>query len=143
MTLRRTFSCAASAVWRTWRILSNTFRPSFAVFNPATWRGGEPDLDGVAKMVINDFLRGKIPWYTPPPKGAGADNGKIEGREGRLGEMGRKRKLDETASEPAAEAESSESQPDGEFEGFDGEDDDDNDSIANLEVSDVESGEED
>lgn len=106
-------------------------------------RGGEPDLDGVAKMVINDFLRGKIPWYTPPPKGAGADNGKIEGREGRLGEMGRKRKLDETASEPAAEAESSESQPDGEFEGFDGEDDDDNDSIANLEVSDVESGEED
>ncbi|KAF3386756.1 hypothetical protein F1880_000759 [Penicillium rolfsii] len=108
-------------------------------------RGGEPDLDGVAKMVINDFLRGKIPWYTPPPKGNDANNEKIEGREGRLGEMGRKRKLEETASEPAAEAESSESQPDGEFEGFDEEDDedDDNDSIANLEVSDVESGEED
>ncbi|RKF63438.1 Nucleolar GTP-binding protein 2 [Erysiphe neolycopersici] len=30
--------------------------------------GGEPDIDGVAKMVLNDFLRGKIPWYTPPPE---------------------------------------------------------------------------
>lgn len=107
-------------------------------------RGGEPDLDGVAKMVINDFLRGKIPWYTPPPKGEAGDSEKIEGREGRLGEMGRKRKLDEAESEPANEAESSESQNDGEFEGFDdGNDDDDDDSIANLEISDVESGEED
>ncbi|PHH88768.1 hypothetical protein CDD83_7075 [Cordyceps sp. RAO-2017] len=33
-------------------------------------RGGEPDLDGVAKMVLNDFMRGKIPWFTPVP---GAD----------------------------------------------------------------------
>lgn len=24
-------------------------------------KGGEPDVDGVAKMVISDFLRGKIP----------------------------------------------------------------------------------
>lgn len=104
-------------------------------------RGGEPDLDGVAKMIINDFLRGKIPWYTPPPKANGTTDEKIEGRDGRLGEMGRKRKLDE--SEPAEENASSDSQPNEEFEGFDGEDDDDNDSIANLEVSDVESGEED
>jgi len=120
-------------------------------------KGGEADLDGVAKMVINDFLRGKIPWYTPPPKGKGKDgkeDGKdgedagVEGREGRLGEMGRKRKLDEN-NEPAekdAEAESSDSQPDKdeddddeEFGGLDS----DNDSIANIEVSDVESGEED
>lgn len=108
-------------------------------------KGGEPDLDGVAKMVINDFLRGKTPWFTPPPKGTtGDEDEKIDGRDGRLGEMGRKRKIDETeASEPADEN-SSESQPEEEFEGFDeGEDeDDDNDSIANLEVSDVESGEE-
>jgi len=27
-------------------------------------KGGEPDLDGVAKMVLNDFLRGKLPWFT-------------------------------------------------------------------------------
>ena len=31
-------------------------------------KGGEADVDGVAKMVIHDFLRGKIPWYTPPPE---------------------------------------------------------------------------
>ena len=30
-------------------------------------KGGEPDSDSVAKMVLNDFLRGKLPWYIPPP----------------------------------------------------------------------------
>ncbi|SZE99298.1 unnamed protein product [Blumeria hordei] len=68
--------------------------------------GGEPDVDGVAKMVINDFLRGKIPWYTPPPKSEDADGAKvegIEGRQGRLGEMGRKRKRDDEASETKSE----------------------------------------
>ncbi|PYH92890.1 NGP1NT-domain-containing protein [Aspergillus ellipticus CBS 707.79] len=108
-------------------------------------RGGEPDLDGVAKMVINDFLRGKIPWYTPPPHTADAEGEKVGGREGRLGEMPRKRKLDDTTSEAADDAKASKKQASGseneEFEGFDSEDDDD-DSIANLEVSDEESGEE-
>jgi nuclear GTP-binding protein len=109
-------------------------------------RGGEPDLDGVAKMVINDFLRGKIPWFTPPPKGDGKEDEKIGGREGRLGEMGRKRKIDQTEpteeeeEEEEEEDESSDAKP--EFEGFD-EGEDSDDSIANLEVSDVESGEED
>ncbi|KAL4770374.1 NUC091 domain-containing protein [Aspergillus nidulans var. acristatus] len=109
-------------------------------------RGGEPDLDGVAKMVINDFLRGKIPWFTPPPFTPGEEGEKIEGREGRLGEMGRKRKIDETsqdASEGQEGQNQSASDSEEEFEGFDDEQDDsDNDSIANLEVSDEESGEE-
>ncbi|KAJ6095586.1 Nucleolar GTP-binding protein 2 [Penicillium sp. IBT 16267x] len=106
-------------------------------------KGGEPDLDGVAKMVINDFLRGKTPWFTPPPKPPVGEKETMEGPEGRLGEMGRKRKLEETetAPETADDGESSDSKPDEEFEGF--EEDDDNDSIANLEISDVESGEED
>ncbi|PHH59422.1 hypothetical protein CDD81_3208 [Ophiocordyceps australis] len=30
--------------------------------------GAEPDLDGVAKMVLNDFMRGRIPWFTPAPE---------------------------------------------------------------------------
>ncbi|KAI8867049.1 NGP1NT-domain-containing protein [Ramicandelaber brevisporus] len=30
-------------------------------------KGGEPDVGSVAKMVLNDWLRGKIPYYTPPP----------------------------------------------------------------------------
>ncbi|KAF4633089.1 hypothetical protein G7Y89_g5030 [Cudoniella acicularis] len=57
--------------------------------------GGEPDVDGVAKMVLNDFLRGKIPWFTPPPILEGAEEKGVEGRQGRLGEMGKKRKRDD------------------------------------------------
>ncbi|KJZ77580.1 Nucleolar GTP-binding protein 2 [Hirsutella minnesotensis 3608] len=64
-------------------------------------RGGEPDLDGVAKMVLNDFMRGKIPWFTPPPAPAAEEgsDGPIEGRTGRLGEMPRKRNRAESAGE--------------------------------------------
>ncbi len=64
-------------------------------------KGGEPDVDGAAKMVLNDFLRGKIPWFTPPPKKQGKEEADdaataevVEGREGRLGEMPGKRKVD-------------------------------------------------
>ncbi|KAJ6443102.1 nucleolar GTP-binding protein 2 [Purpureocillium lavendulum] len=53
-------------------------------------RGGEPDLDGVAKMVLNDFMRGKIPWFTPAPIDEEQD-GRLAGRDGKLGEMPRKR----------------------------------------------------
>lgn len=60
-------------------------------------KGGEPDVDGVARMVLNDFLRGKIPWFTPPPTLEGDDASGVEGREGRLGEM-KKRKRDDAES---------------------------------------------
>jgi nuclear GTP-binding protein len=30
-------------------------------------KGGEPDLDTCAKMVINDWMRGKIPYFVDPP----------------------------------------------------------------------------
>ena len=72
-------------------------------------RGGEADVDGVAKMVLNDFLRGKIPWFSAPPKKAGGvetdeKRGLVEGREGRLGEMlikGNKRKRDGAEADAA------------------------------------------
>lgn len=57
-------------------------------------KGGEADVDGAAKMVLNDFLRGKIPWFTPPPVIEGEEKG-IDGRKGALGEMGRKNKLED------------------------------------------------
>ncbi len=72
-------------------------------------RGGEPDVDGVAKMVLNDFLRGKIPWFSAPPKkdvvadGDRQEELRVDGREGRLGEMpskGQKRKRDQADTEP-------------------------------------------
>lgn len=31
-------------------------------------KGGEPDEHGVAKQIITDFNRGKIPWFVPPPQ---------------------------------------------------------------------------
>ena len=30
-------------------------------------KGGEPDLNIVARRVLSDWQRGKIPWFTPPP----------------------------------------------------------------------------
>jgi nuclear GTP-binding protein len=58
-------------------------------------KGGEADIDGAAKMVLNDWIRGKIPWFTPPPYKEGEDSGPVnEKREGRLGEMSKKRKRD-------------------------------------------------
>lgn len=30
-------------------------------------KGGEPDFNAVAKMVLNDWQRGKIPYFVPPP----------------------------------------------------------------------------
>lgn len=31
-------------------------------------QGGEPDLMTVAKMVLHDWQRGKIPFFVPPPR---------------------------------------------------------------------------
>ena len=34
---------------------------------PATLQGGEPDLRTVGKMVLNDWQRGRIPFFVKPP----------------------------------------------------------------------------
>jgi nuclear GTP-binding protein len=31
-------------------------------------KGGEPDLDAVAKIVLSDWVRGRIPFFVPPPE---------------------------------------------------------------------------
>lgn len=38
-------------------------------------KGGEPDCNAVAKMVLNDWQRGKIPYFVPPP---GHDSSQFE-----------------------------------------------------------------
>lgn len=94
-------------------------------------KGGEPDMDGCAKIVINDWIRGKLPWFTPPPMPEGMAEKGVAGREGRLGEMGKKRKRDEAGNDVAADAGGAEAQAEGdagseaqdsdeddEFEGF-------------------------
>lgn len=76
---------------------ATTFLELIARKNGRLLKGGEPDLDGCAKIVLNDYIRGKIPWFTAPPAREGAEDTSatgVDGREGRLGEMSRKRKRD-------------------------------------------------
>lgn len=46
---------------------SNDFLTSLAIRSGKLLKGGEPDLDTVAKMVLYDWQRGKVPWFCPPP----------------------------------------------------------------------------
>ena len=37
-------------------------------------KGGEPDLNSVAVNIINDWQRGKLPYFVAPPRDEGDDN---------------------------------------------------------------------
>lgn len=107
-------------------------------------KGGEPDVDGIAKLVLNDFMRGRIPWFTPAPVTEGEEGKVTGGREGRLGEMPKKRKRDDgesvadtsvALSEDAGEEESEldvedDDDDNDDFEGFEDDDDSDSDDEA-------------
>ncbi|KAF1841528.1 NGP1NT-domain-containing protein [Cucurbitaria berberidis CBS 394.84] len=91
-------------------------------------KGGEADIDGAAKMVLNDWIRGKLPWFTPPPYKEGEEAAPVqgvEGRDGKLGEMSKKRKRggeSEATASVVAATDASSAQPtdedDDEFGGF-------------------------
>lgn len=104
-------------------------------------KGGEPDLDGCAKIVINDWIRGKIPWFTPPPYKEGESTEEaagVEGRQGQLGEMGKKRKREDgdAAQSVAAPTEADDDDDDDEeFDGFS-----DEEGGLELDVDDSEDG---
>ncbi|KAI4606963.1 GTPase required for pre-60S ribosomal subunit nuclear export and maturation [Alternaria metachromatica] len=89
-------------------------------------KGGEADIDGAAKMVLNDWIRGKLPWFTPPPykEGEESTSGPINAkREGKLGEMSKKRKRGgESEAGEKAGAKQDESDYDSDFSGFSDED---------------------
>jgi nuclear GTP-binding protein len=91
-------------------------------------KGGEPDLDAVARIVLNDWIRGKIPWFTPPPMldgdGGGPVKG-IDGRDGKFGEMRKRKRGDESeaAESVAAPADAADKvDDDEEFDGFSSDD---------------------
>ena len=92
----------------------------------------------VAKMVINDFLRGKIPWYIPDPhwperKAKDKDDDEFAESEGRLGEM--RLKIGQVDAE-AGDSESWDGLDDESDCDGDGDDDDDgdDDGIGNREI---------
>lgn len=98
-------------------------------------KGGEPDVEGVAKIVVHDFLRGKIPWFTPPPMtDAAADGSVVQGRDGRLGEMPKKRKRDDGESLATSAPSKDEDDDEDEFGGF--EEDESSDSQPDVENED-------
>ena len=113
-------------------------------------KGGEADVDGAAKMVLNDFVRGKIPWFTPPPVVEGQEGEKgIGGRQGVLGEMGKVRMAQEndTATKDADD-EMDGSDEDGDedeevFEGFEEQGDDEMESSDEPSSADEEDIEQD
>ncbi|KAI0388844.1 NGP1NT domain-containing protein [Xylariaceae sp. FL0594] len=108
-------------------------------------KAGEVDMDGVAKMVLTDFMRGKIPWFTPAPKADDEDATVIEGREGRLGEMPKKRKRDgEDGVQPVAKkpttAASQEADPASEDTNDDDEEEEEDDEFAGFSEDDEPAG---
>jgi len=78
--------CQARHIQRTYDISAyadaTEFLETLARKGGRLLRGGEADLDGVAKMVLNDFLRGKIPWFTSPPKLEGQTGEEPETKDG-------------------------------------------------------------
>ena len=49
------------------------FKKKEMCFKTKLFKGGDADLDTCAKMVINDWVRGKIPFYVEPPMMARTD----------------------------------------------------------------------
>lgn len=78
-------------------------------------KGGEPDESGVSKQILNDFNRGKIPWFTAPPKDEDSD--KKTGEDKRA-EVKRKRAERESKLNNVAAEEAPAEAKDGEWEGI-------------------------
>ncbi|CAL1694840.1 unnamed protein product [Somion occarium] len=45
-----------------------TFLDKLARMKGRLLKGGEPDLEAVAKIVLSDWVRGRIPFFAPPPE---------------------------------------------------------------------------
>lgn len=85
-------------------------------------KGGEVDETAVSKMVLNDFMRGKIPWFCPLKGDENAGETGTEARlRGRLGEMRMKRGRVESEAEVDASTEAAEAIQGDDFFAFDSE----------------------
>merc|ERR1712029_700629 len=64
--VKREYLARTYRIERDWKS-TNDFLERIAQRSGKLLKGGEPDLDNVAKMVLNDWQRGKLPFFTPPP----------------------------------------------------------------------------
>ncbi|KAI6182094.1 Nucleolar GTP-binding protein 2 [Aphelenchoides bicaudatus] len=79
------------------------FLTKIALMSGRLLKGGEPDLSTVSKMVLNDFQRGKLPFYTLP---AGCkDNSVFGDNEAPINEVEEDEKAIVTDGETDAESE--------------------------------------
>ena len=101
---------------RDWKT-ADEFLEALAEKSGKLMKGGERNMDGAAKMFLNDFLRGRVPWFVKPPgwgeakkteKGA-AEGGKTKGDMTKLNQMAavnaRKRKRGDMEAEADATVE--------------------------------------
>ena len=93
------------------------FLSQLALRNGKLMKGGEPDVKSVAVVMINDWQRGRIPYFIAPPR--------EEGEEAGLGK--------EDGDQQEGEEEVEESEEDEEVE--DEEDADENKTAEDLEVN--------
>ena len=99
-------------------------------------KGGEADMDGVAKTVLNDFLRGKIPWFTAPPASAAKEG--EDAKEETLGDIVKKRKRDDKND---AETEvGAEDEEEDDFASFTSDEEEDDDDEQGVQVNASEEG---
>lgn len=85
-------------------------------------KGGEVDETAVSKMVLNDFMRGKVPWFCPLKGDENAGETSTEARlRGRLGELRMKRERPTDEDDVATVTNEPETKQD--FFNFDAEDD--------------------
>lgn len=53
---------------------ADSFLDKLARIKGRLLKGGEPDIEGVAKIVLSDWVRGRIPFFVPPPERPGELN---------------------------------------------------------------------
>jgi len=68
--LQRTYQLPSTEDWSN----AEEFLTKIAIRSGRLLKGGEPDLHTVAKMVLNDFQRGRLPYFVKPP---GAENNTV------------------------------------------------------------------
>ncbi|KAH7924488.1 NGP1NT-domain-containing protein [Leucogyrophana mollusca] len=51
---------------RSW--VAEAFLDTLARMKGRLLKGGEPDVEGAAKIVLSDWVRGRIPFFVPPPE---------------------------------------------------------------------------
>lgn len=88
-------------------------------------KGGEPDINTIAINVINDWQRGKLPYFVAPPRSADDDDDEEGGDEDAPLVAGDENDLIEDNNDEEDDNEDDEAGDDEDEDGFDSDDDED------------------